>query len=141
EAFTTDGQAKYRALAYLAHGGTLADGQGGTALGPAFGLTFGVLYDVSTVAILALAGLSFAMTLAAWIPPYLARLGMEFNWSVKLGALVWLFTALKFAMTLYFGADVDAHRAAYLTGVLAVFTFAAVAASVDVWKKRRRLGW
>src|SRR5581483_5942122 len=87
------------------------------------------------------AGLSFAMTLASWIPPYLARLGMEFHWSVKLGGLVWLFTALKFALTLYFGADVDAHRAAYLTGVLAVFTFAAVAASVDVWQKRRRLGW
>ena len=136
-----DGQAKYRALAYLAHGGPLADGQPGTALGPVFGQTFGTIYDVSTVAILALAGLSFAMTLAAWIPPYLARLGMEFNWSVKLGALVWLFTALKFAVTAYYGADVDAHRAAYLTGVLAVFGFAALAAAVDVWQKRRRLGW
>ena len=38
-------------------------------------------------------------------------------------------------MTVYFGADVDAHRAAYLTGVLAVFTFAALAAVVDVWLK------
>ena len=56
------------------------------------------------------------MTLAAWIPPYLDRLGMEFNWSVKLGVLVCLFTGLKFAVTAYFGADVDAHRAAYLTG-------------------------
>ena len=83
----------------------------------------------------------FAMTLASWIPPYLARLGMEFNWSVKLGGLVWLFTGLKFALTAYFGADVDAHRAAYLTGVLAVFAFAALAASVDVWQKRKRLGW
>ena len=35
----------------------------------------------------------------------------------------------------------DAHRAAYLTGVLAVFAFAALAATVDVWQKRRRLGW
>src|SRR5262249_31214128 len=66
---------------------------------------------------------------------------MEFHWSVKLGGLVWLFTALKFAVTVYFGADVDAHRAAYLTGVLAVFAFAALAASVDVWQKRKRLGW
>ena len=107
-------------------------------MSPAFGLAFGTVYDVSTVAILALAGLSFAMTLASWIPPYLARLGMEFNWSVKLGVLVWLFTGLKFAVTAYFGADVDAHRAAYLTGVLAVFAFAALAATVDVWQRRQR---
>ncbi len=140
-ALVTDGQAKYRALAYLAHGGTLADGEPGTVLGGAFGQTFGTIYDVSTVAILALAGLSFAMTLASWIPPYLARLGMEFNWSVKLGFLVWLFTGVKFAVTIYYGADVDAHRAAYLTGVLAVFGFAALAAAVDVWQKRRGFGW
>lgn len=137
----TDGQAKYRALAYLAHGGKLSDGQQATVLSSALGLTFGTIYDISTVAILALAGLSFAMTLTSWIPPYLQRLGMEFNWSVKLGGMVWLFTILKFAVTAYFGADVDAHRAAYLTGVLAVFAFAALAASVDVWQKRRRLGW
>jgi hypothetical protein len=137
----TDGQAKYRALAYIAHGGTLADRESASALHPVFGLGFGILYDVSTVAILALAGLSFAMTIASWIPPYLARLGMEFHWSVKLGGLVWLFLGLKFALTAYFGTDVEAHRAAYLTGVLAVFTFAALAASVDVWQKRRRLGW
>jgi hypothetical protein len=136
-----EGQAKYRALAYLAHGGALSDGRSASAMHPAFGPAFGTIYDVSTVAILALAGLSFAMTLASWIPPYLARLGMEFNWSVKLGGLVWLFTGLKFGMTAYFGADVDAHRAAYLTGVLAVFAFAAFAATVDVWQKRRRLGW
>ena len=137
----TDGQAKYRALAYVAHGGALADGQSATALSLAFGPAFGTLYDVSTVAILTLAGLSFAMTLASWIPPYLARLGMEFNWSVKLGGLVWLFTGLKFAVTAYFGADVDAHRAAYLTGVLAVFMFAALAAVLDVWQRRKERGW
>ncbi|HSQ57657.1 MAG TPA: amino acid transporter, partial [Gemmata sp.] len=141
DALATEGQAKYRAIAYLAHGGKLTDGQPATALGAAFGLGFGTIYDFSTVAILALAGLSFAMTLASWIPPYLARLGMEFNWSVKLGFLVWLFLGVKFAATVYFGADVDAHRAAYLTGVLAVFAFAALAAAVDVWQKRQRLGW
>lgn len=141
DALLTEGQAKYRALAYLAHGGTLADGQPGTALGSNFGTAFGAVYDFATVAILALAGLSFAMTLTSWIPPYLARLGMEFNWSVRFGFLVWLFTGVKFAVTLHYGADVDAHRAAYLTGVLALFGFAALAAGVDVWHKRRRLGW
>jgi hypothetical protein len=140
-ALVTDGQAKYRALAYLAHGGQLADGQPGSELGAGFGLNFGMIYDISTVAILALAGLSFAMTLASWIPPYLARLGMEFNWSVRFGFLVWLFTGVKFAVTVYYGADVDAHRAAYLTGVLAVFGFGALAAAVDVWQKRRGMGW
>jgi hypothetical protein len=137
----TDGQAKYRALAYLAHGGQLSNGQQSTVMSSALGLTFGTIYDFSTVSILALAGLSFAMTLSSWIPPYLQRLGMDFNWSVKLGGLVWLFTGLKFVVTAYFGADVDAHRAAYLTGVLAVFAFAALAASVDVWQKRKRLRW
>lgn len=139
-ALVTDGQAKYRALAYLAHGGTLADGQPGTALGGAFGPLFGAAYDVGTVAILAFAGLSFAMTLSQWIPPYLARLGMEFQWSVRLGFLVYLFTALKFAVTAYYGADVDAHRAAYLTGVLALFGFGALAAAADVWQHRAALG-
>lgn len=136
-----EGQARYRALAYLAHGGALADGQSATVLSPAFGLLFGVIYDVSTVAILAMAGLSFAMTLSSWIPPYLQRLGMQFNWAVRLGGLVWLFTALKFVVTVYFGADVDAHRAAYLTGVLALFAFAALAACADVWHKRKHLRW
>jgi len=140
-ALTTGGQAKYRAIAYLAHGGTLADGGPGANLDPMLGTAFGTVYDFSTVAILALAGLSFAMTLSLWIPPYLARLGMEFNWSVKLGFLVYLFTALKFIVTAYYGADVDAHRTAYLTGMLAVFGFGALAAAVDVWQKRERLGW
>jgi hypothetical protein len=141
EALTTDGQAKYRALAYLAHGGTLADGTPAAQINPLFGLAFGTIYDLSTVAILTLAGLSFAMTLSSWIPPYLYRLGMEFNWTMQLGVLVYLFTAVKFGVTLYYGADVDAHRAAYLTSVLAVFAFSAMTAAIDVWHKRRRLGW
>lgn len=134
-------QAKYRALTYLAHGGTLTAGESATAMNPLFGMAFGTLYDVSTVAILTLAGLSFAMTLSSWIPPYLYRLGMEFNCSVKLGVLVYLFLGVKFAVAIFFGADVDAHRAAYLTGVLAVFGFAALAASIDVWHRRRAMGW
>jgi len=140
-AHATEGQAKYRALAYLAHGGTLADGTPAAEINPLFGLAFGTIYDLSTVAILALAGLSFAMTLSNWIPPYLYRLGMEFNWSMRLGVLVYLFIGVKFAVTIYFGADLEAHRGAYLTGVLAVFGFAAVAAAVDVWQRRRSRGW
>jgi hypothetical protein len=140
-ALTTEGQARYRALAYLAHGGALVDGTPVAAVNPLFGLFFGTAYDVATIAILALAGLSFGLTLSQWIPPYLQRLGMEFNWSVRFGVLVYLFTGAKFAITVFYGADVDAHRAAYLTSVLAVFAFAALAAAVDVWQKRRRRGW
>ena len=140
-AMAIDGQAKHRALAYLAHGGPLADGARATAIHPAFGIAFGTAYDASTVAILALAGLSVAMTLANWIPPYLQRLGMEFDWSVKFGLLVWLFVGVKLGVTLYYGADLDAQRGAYLTSVLAVFAFAAFVAAVDVWQKRRGWGW
>jgi hypothetical protein len=135
------GQAKYRALAYLAHGGALSDGRGAAEMNPAFGLAFGTVYDFATVAILALAGLSFALTLASWIPPYLNRLGMEFTWSMNWGVLAWLFLGVKFGVTAYYGADVDAHRAAYLTAVLAIFAFAALAATVDVARRRAERGW
>ncbi len=137
----TNGQAKYRSLAYLAHGGALADGQPATEMNPVFGLAFGSAYDAVTVAILALAGLTFALTLASWIPPYLNRLGMEFAWSMKWGVLAYLLLGVKFAATAYYGADVDAHRAAYLTAVLALFAFAALAAAVDVWNRRADRGW
>ena len=139
-ALTTSGQAKYRALAYLAHGGNLSDGTLAADINPLFGVAFGTVYDVSTVAILALAGLSFAMTLSSWIPPYLHRLGMEFNWSMRLGVLAYLFIAVKIGVTVYFGADLEAHRGAYLTAVLAVFGFASLTAAVDVWQRRRDQG-
>ena len=138
---TVNGQAKYRSLAYLAHGGALADGQPSSEMNPYFGLAFGTAYDFITVAILALAGLTFALTLASWIPPYLNRLGMEFTWSMNWGVLAYLFLGVKFAVTAYYGADVDAHRAAYLTAVLALFAFAALAAAVDVWNRRADRNW
>ena len=140
-AMVTDGQAKHRALAYLAHGGALNDGGTAATIHPAFGLAFGTIYDFSTISILALAGLSVAMTLSRWIPPYLQRLGMEFDWSVRFGVLVWLFVGVKLGVTVYYGADLDAQRGAYLTSVLAVFAFAAFVAAIDVWQKRRSKGW
>jgi hypothetical protein len=140
-ALTTDGQAKYRALAYLAHNGALSDGAPAAEMNPLFGLPFGTAYDISTVAILALAGLSVGITLSAWVPPYLHRLGMEFDWSVKLGVLMYLLLAVKFAVVIYYKADLDAQRGAYLTSVLAVFAFAALTAVIDIRQKRKRLGW
>jgi hypothetical protein len=141
DAQVTTGRAKYRALAYLAHGQPLVDGRSAAEMNPLFGLAFGTVYDVVTVGVLALAGLSFALTLASWIPPYLHRLGMEFTWSKDWGVLAYLFLAVKFGVTAYYGADVDAHRAAYLTAVLALFAFAALTATVDVWRRRRDRQW
>jgi hypothetical protein len=139
-ALLTTGRAKYRALAYLAHGGLLSDGTPAADMNPLFGNAFGSLYDASTVAILALAGLSFSITLSSWIPPYLHRLGMEFNWSMRLGVLTYSFIAVKIGVTVYYGADLEAHRGAYLTAVLAVFGFASLTAAVDVWQRRRERG-
>ena len=65
---------------------------------------------------------------------------MEFNWSKRMGLLVYLYIAVKIGVTIYYGADLEAHRAAYLTAVLAVFGFASVAAAVDVWKRRGERG-
>jgi len=141
EALTTHGQAKNRAVAYLAHGGTLTDGHSSAEVNPLFGVVFGTVYDVITVAILALAGLSVAMTLSQWIPPYLHRLGMEFDWSVRLGLLAYLFIAVKFGVVVYYGADLESQRAAYLTAILAVFAFAAFIAAVDVFQRRKLRSW
>src|SRR5207244_3535428 len=50
-----DGTAANRALAYLAHGGIMADGNEARAINPLFGQVFGSIYDLSTVVILSLA--------------------------------------------------------------------------------------
>src|SRR5581483_853158 len=57
-ALVENGPAANRALAYLAHGGQLADGNDALAIDPLFGETFGTIYDASTVVILCLAGTS-----------------------------------------------------------------------------------
>src|SRR5436190_2219127 len=76
EALAPGGLAEDRALAYLAHGGVLANGETATALNGWFGNVFGSLYDVSTVVVLSLAGASVVMGLREMLPHYLHRLGM-----------------------------------------------------------------
>jgi hypothetical protein len=61
------GPARHRALAYLAHGGELAQTPG-AGLGPLFGREFGTLYDVSAVLILCLAGASVTIGLRNLVP-------------------------------------------------------------------------
>jgi hypothetical protein len=134
EAFTADGRAAHRALAYLAHGGAVVGAEPNAPLNPIFGLTFGTAYDFSAVAILCLAGMSVGIGLRDHVPPYLHRLGMDLNWSAYLGGLIYLFAAIKLVVTVYFRADLDAQRFAYATAVLALLTAAAAACAVDRWQ-------
>src|SRR5439155_8344298 len=129
-AFAPDGAATHRALAYLAHGEPLAGGGSATDLNPLFGPWFGTLYDFSAVAILCLAGMSVSIGLRDLVPPYLHRLGMELDWSMRLGALLFGFTLVKLVVTVYFRADLESQRDAYATAVLALLTCAALACAL-----------
>src|SRR6266478_6685590 len=139
-------EAKYRALAYLAHGGLMANGQYATTMHPLFGPWFGTLYDLSSVMILSLAGTSVAIGLRDFVPTYLHRLGMEFEWAHKMGATLHLFMLINLYVTLVYRASVTAQRGAYATSVLVLMTSAAAATVLDRWKARtgpwyRRLSW
>ncbi len=137
EAFRTNGLAENRALAYLAHGGAIElEGE----ISPLFGQWFGAAYDLTTVVVLTLAGVTVLIATRELIPPYLCRLGMEWEWARRVGVMMYLFTGLKIAVTYIYKADVDAQRGAYLTGVLALFTVACFTGVVDVWQRRATKG-
>jgi hypothetical protein len=136
EALTPTGQAGFRALAYLAHGGPLANGDGGLSVSPLFGPWFGTLYDFSAVAILSLAGASVAIGLRDYVPPYLHGLGFELNWAHTLGVLLHLFNGIKLLVTVVSHASVEAQRGAYATSVMALITAAALATHLDVRRAR-----
>jgi hypothetical protein len=135
EALLTEGKAANRALAFVAHGETIAD------VNPLFGEVFGTLYDLSTVSILWFAGASAMSGLLNIVPRYLPRYGMAPKWAEAVKALVVVFTAINLFVTFIFDADVSKQGAAYATGVMVLMLSAGVAVVIDQWRKREGVWW
>jgi len=118
------GKAAGRAIAFLAH----------RYLGPGFG----TVYDLSTILILGLAGASAMAGLLHLIPRYLPRFGMAPRWASLSRPLVLVLFAIDVVVTLVFRAQVEAQSGAYATGVLVLILSAAFAATLALWRERRR---
>ena len=125
EDYSAEGKASGRAIAFLAH--------------KYMGSGFGTVYDLSTILILGLAGASAMAGLLHLIPRYLPRFGMAPRWVSLSRPLVLALFTIDVIITLVFHADVEAQSGAYATGVLVLILSAAFAATLALWRERRRL--
>ena len=99
------------------------------------GDVFGTLYDLSTILFCGLPAPRHGGSVE-YRARYLPRYGMAPEWARATRPLVLVFTAICFAVTIIFEADVDAQGGAYATGVLVLMSSAAMAVTLQVWRGR-----
>lgn len=122
-AYREGGPASGRAIAFLAHA--------------YMGDIFGSVYDVSTILILWFAGASAMVGLLHLIPRYLPRFGMAPLWVAYPRPLIVVLFSITVAVTLFFGAEVEAQGGAYATGVLGLMLSGAIAAALALGREGR----